>query len=93
MNFSYELLVVDDGSTDDTVLLIQQLCTRIPNLRLIQCPENKGKGAAVRVGMLNALGEIRIMTDADGSVEADQLDKLLHPILLKRLMCLLVLVI
>jgi glycosyltransferase involved in cell wall biosynthesis len=54
---------------------------RIPNLRLVRQRPNRGKGAAVRLGMLAAHGQIRVMSDADGSMSPDQLPRLLAPIL------------
>ena len=76
----YEIVVVDDGSKDNTVGITNALMATIPNLRLIKQPRNRGKGAAVRVGMLEARGQIRVMCDADGSMPAEELPKLLAPI-------------
>ena len=53
----------------------------IPNLRLLRQTPNRGKGAAVRMGMLAARGQIRVMSDADGSMPPDQLTRLLAPII------------
>lgn len=80
-NYNYEIVVVDDGSTDGTADFIESLQILIPNLRVIRCIENQGKGHAVKVGMLNALGNIRIMADADGSTPASELKALIQPIL------------
>jgi dolichyl-phosphate beta-glucosyltransferase len=75
---SYEIVVVDDGSVDGTAALVEKLAAeRFPMLRLVRCHPNKGKGAAVRVGMLAARGEIRVMCDADGSMPPEELPKLL----------------
>src|SRR5690606_18871467 len=52
----------------------------IPNLRLVRQTQNRGKGAAVRRGMLEARGQIRVMCDADGSMPPEELPKLLAPI-------------
>lgn len=76
-NFTYEILVVDDGSSDNTVVLVQSLQTEIPNLKVLVLPENKGKGAAVRAGMLHAIGKIRVFSDADGSTPVEEIPKLL----------------
>ena len=53
----------------------------IPNLRLVRQSPNRGKGAAVRLGMLSARGQIRVMSDADGSMSPDQLPRLLAPLI------------
>jgi len=76
----YEIVVVDDGSTDDTVGVVTRAMATIPNLRLVRQPQNRGKGAAVRRGMLEAHGQVRVMCDADGSMPPEQLPKLLAPI-------------
>lgn len=75
----YEIVVVDDGSKDDTCGVVER-CT-LPNVRLVRQVPNKGKGAAVRLGMLEAKGQIRVMCDADGSMPPEQLPKLLAPII------------
>jgi dolichyl-phosphate beta-glucosyltransferase len=77
----YEIVVVDDGSKDNTIGVTNALMATIPNLRLVKQPRNRGKGAAVRVGMLEARGQIRVMCDADGSMPAEELPKLLAPII------------
>jgi dolichyl-phosphate beta-glucosyltransferase len=77
---SYEIVVVDDGSRDGTAALVERTAAIIPGLRLIRQTPNRGKGAAVRVGMLAANGQIRAMCDADGSMPPEQLSQLLAPI-------------
>ncbi len=74
----YEIVVVDDGSRDDTCGVVLR-CT-LPGVRLVRQTPNKGKGAAVRLGMLEARGQIRVMCDADGSMPPEQLPALLAPI-------------
>jgi len=76
----YEIVVVDDGSRDATCAVVQAAMATIPNLRLVRQTPNRGKGAAVRLGMLAARGQIRVMSDADGSMSPDQLPRLLAPI-------------
>lgn len=80
-DLSYEFIIVDDGSTDNTSEFLNSLHDKIPNLRVITMPQNKGKGAAVREGMLAANGEIRLFSDADGSTPIEELDKLLTPLI------------
>jgi dolichyl-phosphate beta-glucosyltransferase len=76
----WEIVVVDDGSRDATCAVVERAMASIPNLRLVRQTPNRGKGAAVRLGMLAARGQIRVMSDADGSMSPDQLPRLLAPI-------------
>lgn len=64
----YEILVVDDGSTDDTPGVIAAAAAADPALRGISYRPNRGKGHAVRTGMLAARGEYLMYTDADLSI-------------------------
>src|SRR5580658_8694233 len=60
-----EILVVDDGSTDDTARITQDWANEMPCLRLVSNGQNRGKGYSVRHGMLEARGRVAIFTDAD----------------------------
>ena len=73
---SYEVLVVDDGSRDDTVAVAEAVAADWPQLRVLRLPENQGKGAAVREGMLNAGGTLRAFSDADLSTPIEELPRL-----------------
>ncbi len=73
---SYEVLVVDDGSRDQTAALVLAAAGSWSQLRLISLPGNQGKGAAVRAGMLAASGSRRLFTDADLSTPLEELAKL-----------------
>jgi dolichyl-phosphate beta-glucosyltransferase len=77
----YEIVVVDDGSRDGTCAVVEAAMLTIPNLSLVRQVPNRGKGAAVRRGMLAARGEIRVMWDADSSMPPEELPRLLAPIL------------
>ena len=71
-----EIVVVDDGSTDGTVRVAEQMRSEFPDLRVLSNPENRGKGYAVRHGMLDCRGEWALFTDADLSAPIEELDKL-----------------
>lgn len=75
-NYSYEILVVSDGSSDKTVDVTEKYRQLIKNLEVIDNLENKGKGAAVRQGMLKAVGEYRVFMDADNSTTLDHIEKM-----------------
>ena len=63
-NFSdYKILVVDDGSRDNTKTVCENFVGK--NIKVLSYGENRGKGGAVKFGMLNALGDFLICTDAD----------------------------
>jgi glycosyltransferase involved in cell wall biosynthesis len=79
-NYDYEFIVADDGSTDDTINVVKNLEIEIPQIRLVCCEKNKGKGQAVRVGMLAAEGKLRLFSDADGATPIEELHKILAPI-------------
>ena len=72
-----EILVVDDGSKDDTTAVVAAFQSRIPGLRLVRNVTNRGKGYSVRHGMLEARGRIALFTDADLSAPIEEADKLL----------------
>ena len=80
----WEIVVVDDGSRDATCAVVLAAMRDIPQLRLVRQTPNRGKGAAVRLGMREARGQIRVMSDADGSMPPEQLPRLLAPILARR---------
>lgn len=72
----FEVLVVDDGSTDETAGQVEALRAGFPELRLLRLGSNAGKGAAVRAGMLAARGDLRLMTDADGATAIEEWERL-----------------
>jgi len=74
---SAEVLVVDDGSRDQTAGIAREFASRHPEIRLLENPGNRGKGYSVRHGMLKAQGDWILFTDADLSAPIAELDKLL----------------
>jgi glycosyltransferase involved in cell wall biosynthesis len=74
---SFEIIVVNDGSQDDTAKVVRELSETFPMLRLIDYRPNQGKGAAVKKGMLAAQGQYVLFTDADESTPIGEMDKLL----------------
>ena len=68
---SYEIIIVDDGSKDRTVEIVEGDMKKYPFFRLIKKITNQGRGAAIRDGIKEAQGEIILETDADGSVEEE----------------------
>lgn len=71
-----EVLVVDDGSTDATVMVAEAVAAGDRRVRVLSYHPNRGKGYAVRTGMLAAEGELIVFTDADGSYGPGQLDRI-----------------
>ncbi len=75
-DWSAEVLVVNDGSRDRTAAIVQSMVAQHANLRLIENPGNRGKGYAVRNGILQARGAIVMFTDADLSAPMDEAELL-----------------
>lgn len=76
-NYTYEILVVVDGSPDNTAEVARNYSLQVPHLRVIENPENHGKGYVVRQGLLEAQGKCRVFLDADGSTSISHLDSFL----------------
>lgn len=73
---TFEIIVVDDGSLDDTARVVHEFGRQAPGIRLIRLPTCAGKGAAVRHGMLAARGRRQLFTDADGATPIAELARL-----------------
>ena len=71
-----EVIVVDDGSRDDTPNIVRGYTQRHPAVRMLQNPGNRGKGYSVRHGMLNARGDLLLFSDADLSSPISEASKL-----------------
>ena len=61
----YEILVVDDGSKDDTLKLAEEFSSKNPQVHVLKNPVNMGMGRALRTGFENATGDIIVTIDAD----------------------------
>jgi glycosyltransferase involved in cell wall biosynthesis len=72
-----EVLVVDDGSKDDTAAIVQRWMETHPRLHLVKNPGNRGKGYSVRNGLLQAAGDVVMFTDADLSSPMEEAERLL----------------
>ena len=66
---TFELIAVDDGSTDDTRSILESLCEKDGKVRVVSYPRNKGRGKALRAGFKAATGEIVVSIDADLSYD------------------------
>lgn len=76
-NIAAEIIVVDDGSGDGTAPATLALADSIPGLRLISYPVNRGKGYALRSGVLESRGQLVLLSDADLSTPIEELDSLM----------------
>jgi glycosyltransferase involved in cell wall biosynthesis len=72
----YEVVVVNDGSTDRTAAVLEELARREPRLRVVRHETNRGYGAALRTGFASATKELVFYTDGDGQYDVKELAKL-----------------
>jgi len=77
-----EVIVVDDGSTDNTANIAEKAFAAMPNIpaTVIRYEKNRGKGFAVKTGLLAAKADVALFTDADLSTPIEELSKLVDPI-------------
>jgi len=76
--FSYELVVIDDKSTDDTLAVLQEAASRFPDMRLMAFQRNGGSGTARRIGTADAAGRIVVWTDADMTYPNERIPELVQ---------------
>ena len=78
-DYQWEIVVADEGSVDHTTRLVSPKTGHYPNIRILHLP-HRGKGWAVKNGMLASQGEFRLLCDADLSVPIEQVERLLPPV-------------
>ena len=78
----YEIIVVDDGSTDDSIKKVKEIHNR--NIKLIKHKKNQGYGAAILTGMENSCGDYLITLDSDGQHNPEEIPNLLEPLINNR---------
>jgi len=78
IGWDYELIVVDDGSTDDTYLEASKAARDNPRVRVIQLNPNEGKGFALRYGFVYSKGDLVAFLDADLDLQPSQIENLYH---------------
>jgi glycosyltransferase involved in cell wall biosynthesis len=76
-----EVVIVDDGSTDNTAAIVERVAATEPLLRFFRLPHNKGKTAAIRHALEKATGEIIIIQDADLEYDPSEISSVIAPIL------------
>jgi glycosyltransferase involved in cell wall biosynthesis len=74
----FEVIVVDDGSTDTTSTVLESLRQQFPLLRVVRHTHNLGYGAALQSGFIHSIKELIFYTDGDGQYDVRELDKLLE---------------
>lgn len=74
---NYEIILVDDGSTDNTLDAIKSITKKDKNAKIISYKQNRGKGYAVKQGIFASQGRLIVFIDADGSISPDQISDML----------------
>jgi dolichyl-phosphate beta-glucosyltransferase len=77
-SYSYEVLIVDDGSRDRTSQIVGEFAAAASHFRLIRYDQNRGKGYAVRLGIMEAQGDLILFCDADIATPQEETEKLLQ---------------
>jgi glycosyltransferase involved in cell wall biosynthesis len=78
--FTYEVLLIDDGSKDNSWIIIEKISSANPNIRGVKFRRNYGKSAALNIGFANAKGDVVITMDADLQDSPDEIPELYNKI-------------
>jgi glycosyltransferase involved in cell wall biosynthesis len=81
-----EVIVVNDGSRDNTAEIVRAFAAKDPMVRLVENPGNRGKGYSVRNGILSSRGDIVVFSDADLSSPIEEMPKLLEALARERIL-------
>jgi dolichyl-phosphate beta-glucosyltransferase len=73
---NYEIIIVDDGSSDNTIEIVKKITKNFKRTKIISYKPNKGKGYAVKKGLMSAQGDYIIFIDADGSISPSEIPKM-----------------
>jgi len=79
--FDKEIILVDDGSSDRTSQILDEIGKKSPGIKVLHHPENRGKGAAVKTGIENATGDYILIQDADLEYDPKYIPSLTTPVL------------
>lgn len=77
-DYTFEIIVVNDGSSDGTAKILNDICMEIKHVKIINNAGNRGKGYSVRQGMLAASGKYRLFMDADNSTDIKEVKKFME---------------
>ncbi|MGD9158370.1 MAG: glycosyltransferase family 2 protein [Desulfobacteraceae bacterium] len=80
-DLSYQIVIVDDASNDNTVIVLSEIKKQIPNLKIVRHKEKYGQSGAIVTGVEHAEGELIITMDGDGQNDPADIPKLISPLL------------
>ena len=77
---NWEIIMIDDGSSDNTLLVIEKLAKENPNLVVVSHKKNRGYGAALTSGLTKARYDLVVFNDGDGQFDFSEVDKFIEKI-------------
>lgn len=79
-SYDWKVVVISDGSTDDTVAIVQDFATKHPQFSVVASTPNRGKGYVIRLGMTTVDADLLLFSDADLAAPIEEIEKLLPKI-------------